>query len=229
MITYAPKSITDAVKSRPDWPEIETAMKRAYGSNWRLVSCDEPMHPAEAGEMEDSMENEFISRKELIVWLMPYVHTGEKVDPEALIADIRAMKAAEVVSEESLMREMERTGEVSRIAAEFEHRVDELEAELRENDGADAERLREFAEEVIRQFAYRIKTNGQCAYTAGGLSVLEEAFDIIGWDDPHLCPECECEEDGCHEWATGGMLTPDGYKWLCSQCRKKYESNEVPE
>lgn len=43
------------------------------------------------------MENEYISRKELIVWLMPYVHTGEKVDPEALIADIRAMKAADVV------------------------------------------------------------------------------------------------------------------------------------
>lgn len=38
------------------------------------------------------METEYISRKELIVWLMPYVHTGEKVDPEALFADIRAMR-----------------------------------------------------------------------------------------------------------------------------------------
>lgn len=149
------------------------------------------------------METEYISRKELIVWLMPYVHTGEKVDPEVLFADIRAMKAADL-----------------------ERRVDELEAELRDSDGADAERLGEFAEEVIRQFAYRIKTNGRCAFTAGGLSVLEEAFDIVGWDDPHLCPEFECEEDGCHEWATGGMPTPDGYKWLCSQCRKKYESKE---
>lgn len=37
--------------------------------------------------------------------------------------------------EESLMREIERTGEVSRIAAELERRVDELEAELRERDG----------------------------------------------------------------------------------------------
>lgn len=175
------------------------------------------------------MEHEYISRKELIVWLMPYVYMGEMVDPEALLADIKAMKGAEVVPEESLMREMEKTGEASRVGAEFERRVDELEAELRDNDGADAERLGEFAEEVIRQFAYRVKTNGRCAYTAGGLSVLEEAFDIVGWDDPHLCPECECEEDGCHEWATGGMPTPNGYKWLCSQCRKKYESNEVPE
>ena len=175
------------------------------------------------------MEHEYISRKALIDWLMPYVHTGEKVDPEALIADIRAMKAAEVVPEKSLMREIERTGEVSRIAAEFEHRIDELEAELRDNDGADAERLGEFAEEVIRQFAYRIKTNGQCAYTAGGLSVLEEAFDIIGWDDPHLCPECECEEDGCHEWATGGMLTPDEYKWLCGRHQEVYQARKEAE
>lgn len=116
------------------------------------------------------METEYISRKELIVWLMPYVHTGEKVDPEALFADIRAMKAADL-----------------------ERRVDELEAELRDSDGADAERLGEFAEEVIRQFAYRVKTNGHCAFTAGGLSVLEEAFDIVGWDDPHWCQE---EEEG---------------------------------
>lgn len=163
-------------------------------------------NPAEAGEMEDSMEHEYISRKALIDWLMPYVHMGEKVDPEVLFADIRAMKGADL-----------------------ERRVDELEAKLRDSDGADAERLGEFAEQVIRQFAYRIKTNGQCAYTAGGLSVLEEAFDIIGWDDPHLCPECECEEDGCHEWATCGMLTPDEYKWLCAGHREIYKAREEAE
>lgn len=157
------------------------------------------------------METEYISRKELIVWLMPYLHFGELVDPEVLFADIRAMKGAEVASEESLMREMERTGEASRVGGELERQ------------------LMDFAEEVIRQFAYRIKTNGQCAYTAGGLSVLEEAFGIVGWADPHLCPECECEEDGCHEWATGGMLTPDGYKWLCGRHREVYQAREEAE
>lgn len=96
MIIYVPKSVTDAVKSRPDWPELEAAMKRAYGADWRLVSYDEMKHPAEAGEMEDSMEHEYISRKELIVWLMPYLQFGELVDPEVLIEDIRAMKAADV-------------------------------------------------------------------------------------------------------------------------------------
>lgn len=172
---------------------------------------------------------EHIERGALIDWLMPYVHFGEKVDPEALIGDILAMPAAKVVPEESLMREIERTGEVSRVGADLERRVDELEAERRDNDSADAERLGEFAEEVIRQFAYRIKTNERCAFTAGGLSVLEEAFDIVGWDDPHLCPECECEEDGCHEWVTGGMLTPDGYKWLCARHRAAYRAREEAE
>ena len=95
MTIYVPKSVTDAVKSRPDWPELEAAMKRAYGDGWRLVSCDEPMHPAEGRRKERKMA-EYIEKGALIVWLMPYVHLGEKVDPEALIADIRAMKAADV-------------------------------------------------------------------------------------------------------------------------------------
>lgn len=76
---------------------------------------------------------------------------------------------------------------------------------------------REFAEDVIRQFGYHGSVNGRPAYTAGGLSTLEEAFRIVGWDDPRPAPECECEEDGCHEWATSGRPTPNGYKWLCSR------------
>lgn len=39
---------------------------------------------------------EYIERGTLIDWLMPYVHLGEKVDPEELLADIREMKTADV-------------------------------------------------------------------------------------------------------------------------------------
>ena len=87
------------------------------------------------------------------------------------------------------------------------------------------EEILEFAESVIRQFAYKIKINGHCAFTAGGLSTLEEAFCIVGWDDPKMAPESECEAEGCHEWATCGMPTPDGYKFLCSKHRKMYQKN----
>lgn len=35
--------------------------------------------------------------------------------------------------------------------------------------------------------------------------------------------------DGCHEWATGGMPTPDGYKWLCAKHREIYKAREEAE
>lgn len=75
--------------------------------------------------------------------------------------------------------------------------------------------LVEFAEDVIRQFAYHGSVDGRPAYTAGGLSTLEEAFSIVGWGDPHPAPEFECEEEDCHEWGICGVSTPDGYKRLC--------------
>lgn len=86
-----------------------------------------------------------------------------------------------------------------------------------EDTGLEPEEIREFAEDVIRQFAYKVKADGRCAYSTGGLSTLEWAFSILGWPDPKPAPECECQEEGCHEWAVGGRPTPDGYKWLCSR------------
>lgn len=98
-----------------------------------------------------------------------------------------------------------------------------------EDTGLEPEEIKEFAEDVIRQFAYHGQVNGRCAYTAGGLSTLEWAFQICGWDDPHPCPECECEVKNCHEWATGGRPTTDGYKFLCSRHYMAYEAREEAE
>ena len=87
--------------------------------------------------------------------------------------------------------------------------------------------LREFTEDVARQFGYRGTTpDGRAAYTAGGLSTLEWAWSLLGWPDPKPAPECECQEEGCHEWANGGRPTPDGYKWLCSRHYLAYEARE---
>lgn len=98
-----------------------------------------------------------------------------------------------------------------------------------EDTGLEPEEIKEFAEDVIRQFAYHGQVHGRCAYTAGGLSTLEWAFQICGWDDPHPCPECECEVKNCHEWATGGRPTTDGYKFLCSRHYMAYEAREEAE
>jgi len=75
--------------------------------------------------------------------------------------------------------------------------------------------LMETIEDLVRQFAYPTVKNGVPCLTTGGLSTLEGAFAVLGWDDPHLCPEGACEAEGCTDWATCGTPTPDGYKWLC--------------
>ena len=75
--------------------------------------------------------------------------------------------------------------------------------------------LVEFAEDVAYQFGYYCQNKGRLHITHGGLSTLERAFDILGWENPHQVPECECEIGGCHEHATCGTQTKDGYKIVC--------------
>ena len=90
--------------------------------------------------------------------------------------------------------------------------------------------LKEFAEDVARQFGYHGTTaDGRPGYTCGGLSTLEWAWNILDWPDPKPAPECECQEEGCLEWATGGRPTSNGYKWLCGRHFAAYEAREDAE
>ena len=84
-------------------------------------------------------------------------------------------------------------------------------------DAVEVDEVREFAKDVAYQFGYYCQNGGRLHITHGGLSTLEWAFDILGWENPHPVPECECEIDGCHEHATCGAPTADGYKWMCSK------------
>jgi hypothetical protein len=89
-------------------------------------------------------------------------------------------------------------------------------------DAVEAEEMREFAQDVAYQFGYYCQNGGRLHITHGGLSTLEWAFDILGWENPHPVPECECEIDGCHEHATCGASTKDGYKRMCGRhCRER--------
>ena len=92
-------------------------------------------------------------------------------------------------------------------------------------DAVEVAEMREFAEDVAHQFGYYCQNSGRLHITHGGLSTLEWAFDILGWENPHPAPECECEIEGCHEYATCGTPTADGYKRMCgnhsrSHCAK---------
>jgi hypothetical protein len=78
----------------------------------------------------------------------------------------------------------------------------------------DRDRLREFAEDVARQFGYW--SDGIGGVGTGGLSTLEEAFAILGWDDPHPLPDRRCDEPGgCMKDGTMGWPSPSGYRRTC--------------
>jgi hypothetical protein len=82
------------------------------------------------------------------------------------------------------------------------------------------EELKEALHSMVWQFANVGKKKGRLVLHTGGLSALEEAFSALGWDDPHPCPERECEYPRCHEEATCGTPTAKGYKRCCfKHCR----------
>ena len=96
---------------------------------------------------------------------------------------------------------------------------DELKKRLSayEDTGVEPEEIKEFAEDVAYQFGYYFPIKDMLYISTGGLSTLEWAFRILGWNDPHPVPECECEVPGCHEHATCGTPTKDGYKRVCGK------------
>lgn len=94
---------------------------------------------------------------------------------------------------------------------------------------SDDDELLETIEDLVRQFACHTVNDGVPAYSTGGLSAMERAFEILGWGDPHPAPEMACERLGCSEWATCGTPTDDGYKRLCStHYRETWATPEVP-
>ena len=86
-----------------------------------------------------------------------------------------------------------------------------------EDTGLEPEEIKGFAEDVAYQFGYYFPIKDILYISTGGLSTLERAFDILGWNDPHPVPECECEAPGCHERANCGTPTKDGYKRVCGK------------
>ena len=86
-----------------------------------------------------------------------------------------------------------------------------------EDTGLEPEEIKGFAEDVAYQFGYYFPIKDILYISTGGLSTLERAFRILGWNDPHSVPECECEFPGCHEHATCGTPTKDGYKRVCGK------------
>ncbi len=79
------------------------------------------------------------------------------------------------------------------------------------------EALIAFVEDAARQWGYWSDSVG--GVSTGGLSTLEDAFYILGWDDPHPLPDHCCDEPGCTREGTNGWPTAmgikGGYRWTC--------------
>ena len=131
---------------------------------------------------------------------------------------IDAATAIENLSHRLDMAQGERDA-VTRHMIELEQDVCRLKSRLAayEGTGLDPEEIKEFAEDVAYQFGYYFPIKDMLYISTGGLSTLERAFDILGWNDPHPVPECECEFPGCHKHATCGTPTKDGYKRVCGK------------
>lgn len=78
-------------------------------------------------------------------------------------------------------------------------------------------RVRELLEDMVAQFGYWSDTIGGVG--TGGLSTLEEAFAVLGWDDPHPMPRLRCDEPGCLRQIHAGTPTPTGYRQTCHEHR----------
>lgn len=89
-----------------------------------------------------------------------------------------------------------------------------------------AEEQRRVLRNVVYQFAYW-SDKGNGGLCTGGLSALEEAFEALGWDDPHPAAELACDDDGCVRRANCGTRTLGGYRWTCGEHRPKNERGTV--
>lgn len=78
---------------------------------------------------------------------------------------------------------------------------------------------RDALESMVWQFAYRSTRAGKLILGSGGMSALEQAFEVLGWDDPYEVPDENgviCEWADCRKWASTGIPFRDGpYLRLC--------------
>jgi hypothetical protein len=73
--------------------------------------------------------------------------------------------------------------------------------------------LRDALEGMVNQYAYDTEVDGVAHLGTGGLSSLEYAFEVLGWNDPHPCPWRECEYEGCRKSAQGSYCAKHWVDW----------------
>jgi len=93
---------------------------------------------------------------------------------------------------------------------------------LKEAEDQKAE-LKEALEDMVEQFGYW--SDGAGGFITGGLSALELAFRVLGWEEPHISKGHWCDEPGCKKRISCGTPTPDGYRSTCGDHAPRKEGN----
>ena len=124
-------------------------------------------------------------------------------DGDTAEAEIERLNARIAELEEQLAAAQERY-----VLSQSEHLEQLAAAQERERT------LRDALDNMVRQFA--CTANGK--RSTGGLSTLEQAFEVLGLDDPHSLDTKEmCDEPGCNAPRTCGWPSSAGYRNTCGK------------
>ena len=125
------------------------------------------------------------------------------------------MSDAEPKDMARILTEMEAEGDI-RIERGVPYRVGERTVGIREPyviPVGPIDPVRDALEGMVYQFAYW--SDGIGGISCGGLSALEDAFVVLGWEDPMPVPSMCCDEPGCMKQGTMGTPVVGGYRRTC--------------
>ena len=79
--------------------------------------------------------------------------------------------------------------------------------------------IKEALENMVLQHGFRSVVDGKPIIRTGGMSELEDAFEALGWNDPHELPEegNTCEVAGCMREDACGVSWGNAYLRLCNK------------
>lgn len=79
-------------------------------------------------------------------------------------------------------------------------------------------------EDMVWQFGHRGTKNSKLIIWTGGLSALEEAFEALGWEDPHYVADesMECDIKECVKWRSPQTVWDDVYVLICEKHFRDY-------
>jgi len=75
--------------------------------------------------------------------------------------------------------------------------------------------------EALKSMVYQYAGWSRGGLMTNGMSALEEAFEALGWKEPHKVEAMTCDEPGCDKQVSCGWPSKDGYRNTCGKHWRK--------